>query len=98
MGERPDRQVAKVNIAALARAHGPKAIEKVAKLLEHADPRIVLDAARSLLDRGYGKPTQTIERSGNEPDKMTDAELIAAIRAAALDGVDAPGGDTELVH
>lgn len=94
----PNRQIAKINVAALARQHGPKAIAKLAQALDNEDMRIAVDAASKLLDRGYGKPTQTIAREDNAPDKMTDAELIAAIREAALGGVDEAGGDPKVTH
>ncbi len=98
MGERPDRQIAKYNIAALAREHSPKAIAKLAQALDHEDMRIAIDAASKLLDRGYGKPSQTITRDDNPADKMSDAELIAAIRTAALEGVEETREGKGLTH
>ncbi|MGC2157301.1 MAG: hypothetical protein WA662_13045, partial [Pseudolabrys sp.] len=48
-------------------------------------------AANSILDRGYGRPSQTISSTGRDkpPDQMTDAELLAI--AAQADDDD---GDT----
>ena len=48
-------------------------------------------AANSILDRGYGRPSQTINSGGLDrpPDQMTDAELLAI--AAQADDDD---GDT----
>src|SRR6185295_3755238 len=84
MGQPPVRQIAKLNVAALARRHGEKAIQTLADKLDNEDPRVAIDAASKLLDRGYGKPTQTIERGDKSPDLMDDAELLHAIREAAL--------------
>ncbi len=84
----PDRQIAKLNVAARARQHSEKAIQKLADLLDSDDERVVLDAATRLLDRGHGKPTQTIEHGEKSPDTMTDAELIDAIREAARKDLD----------
>lgn len=97
-GQPPVRQIAKLNVAALSRRHGEKAIEKLAGLLDSADERVVMEAASRLLDRGYGKPTQTIERGDKSPDLMNDAELIAAIREAALGELGEAGNDTQLTH
>jgi hypothetical protein len=54
-------------IKALARAHGKKAIEKLAAMLDSDDERIVTGAAQALLDRGFGKPSQAIV-GGDEDD------------------------------
>jgi hypothetical protein len=39
-----------------ARKHCPKAIEVVAKCLDHKDAKVRLLAANIMLERGYGKP------------------------------------------
>jgi len=51
-------------IGDLARAHGPAALQKLVALMVHKDPRVSLAACQAVLDRGYGKPTQAIEHSG----------------------------------
>lgn len=71
-GGRPKHDV---DIAALARVHGPKCIEVAAGLLKDADPKVRLAAAVALLDRGFGRPQQRIETSAN--DSLT-LHLIAA--------------------
>lgn len=98
VGQPPVRQIAKLNVAALARRHGEKSIETLAKQLDNADPRISMDAAVRLLDRGYGKPTQTIERGDKSPDLMDDAELLDAIREAALGDMGETGTHSKLTH
>ncbi len=62
-GGRP-KEVAEVR--ALARKHGQAAIKKLAALLKSKDERVVLGAAKELLDRGYGKSAQTITGEGGQ--------------------------------
>jgi hypothetical protein len=70
------RLPAPVDIAALARVHGPRCIEVAVELLDDADSRIRLGALTALLDRGYGKPKQSIET--NDPTSPTLLHLLAA--------------------
>jgi hypothetical protein len=49
-----------VDIAALARVHGPRCIEVAVALLDEPDSRIRLAALTALLDRGFGRPVQAI--------------------------------------
>jgi hypothetical protein len=49
----------------LAREHGPAAITKLVELMEGEDKRLALSAAQALLDRGFGKPMQPLEHSGD---------------------------------
>jgi len=44
-----------------ARAAGDRCIEILQELVEHEDPRVQLAAADQLLNRGFGKPRQSIE-------------------------------------
>jgi hypothetical protein len=48
------------NADALARLHTERAIEVMAECLEVFDPRVALDAAKALLDRGHGKPLTAV--------------------------------------
>jgi hypothetical protein len=86
-GRPPSRVKAKLNIAALARQYDDKCIATLAKALDNEDMRIACDAAVRLLERGHGKPTQTIEHLDKTPDRMTDAELLEAIRTSAMAGI-----------
>jgi len=66
----------------LARAHGPKAIAKLAELLDGDDPRVAVSAAQALLDRGYGKPHQSMDiavddvTAHNKDELRTKATLL----------------------
>jgi hypothetical protein len=48
-------------VKALAREYGAEAIEKLVTLLRGDDARVAKAAADSLLDRGFGKPGQSID-------------------------------------
>lgn len=56
-----------IDIAALAREHGPRCIQVAAELLEDADPRIRLAALVALLDRGFGRPSQAVTGTTDMP-------------------------------
>jgi hypothetical protein len=47
-------------IKALAQEYGPEAISKLVELMRGDDRRVAQAAAQALLDRGFGKPAQTI--------------------------------------
>ena len=53
------------DIAPYARQHGRRAIDTMVACLR--DPKWKLPAAIALLDRGYGKPTQTILGNPDQP-------------------------------
>jgi HEAT repeat protein len=65
-----------VDIAALARVHGPRCIAVAVELLDDPDSRVRLGALTALLDRGFGRPAQVIATpDGNSPIAM---HLLAA--------------------
>lgn len=49
----------------LAREASPRAIGRLIELVDSQDERVAIAAANSVLERGYGKPTQPL---GNDPD------------------------------
>lgn len=53
-----------VEVKSLAREHGAEAITKLVELMRGDDSRIAKAAADSLLDRGFGKPSQAVEVTG----------------------------------
>ena len=64
-----------VDIAALAREHGPRCIQVVASLLDDPDSRVRVSAATVLLDRGFGRPNQNVTATG---DGTLTLHLLAA--------------------
>lgn len=54
-------------VASLAREHTERAIRKLAMLIEEGETGSVqLQAAQALLDRGWGKPAQSVMLQGDE--------------------------------
>jgi Family of unknown function (DUF5681) len=70
-------------VQALAREYTKEAVETLRDILldKKAPPAARVAAANSILDRGYGRPSQTINPGGRDKplDQMTDAELQAII-------------------
>lgn len=56
-----------MEVLQLARQAGPEAIETLVSIMRDmgAQPSARVAAATHLLDRGFGKPKQTVEASGN---------------------------------
>ena len=55
-------------IKELAREHGPAAIAKLVEFLHGDDHKLAKAAADSLLDRGFGKPSQSVDATLANPD------------------------------
>jgi hypothetical protein len=73
-------------VQALAREYTTEAIETLAAIMRSAkSPAAARTAAASaILDRGYGRPAQTIDANLNRKsiDELTDGELIAIAAGA----------------
>ena len=74
-GNPKGRPKAEIDIAALARVHGPRCIQVIAKMLDDPDSRVRVSAATVLLDRGFGKPNQNVTATG---DGTLTLHLLAA--------------------
>lgn len=74
-GNPSGRSKADLSIRDAARIHGAAAIAKLVELLGCDDRRTALAAAQALLDRGFGKPSQSIELSG-DPDNPVAVAVI----------------------
>lgn len=48
----------------MARKHCTRAIQRLAELMNSEDERVSLGACIAMLDRGHGKPAQTVEHAG----------------------------------
>ena len=48
------------------KAKAPEALEVLTRCLQSDDDRIAMMAAQAILDRGYGKPTQSIDANIND--------------------------------
>jgi hypothetical protein len=88
---------APIDIAALARQHGPRCIEVLAEMLEDLDRKVRGFAAQVLLGRCFGKPTQPLTSDG--PPSLSILHLVAAreiserIQQAAINGTALPPAD-----
>jgi hypothetical protein len=80
-GNPPGRPPAPVDIAALAREHGPKCIAVLAEMLDDPNRKVRGFAAQALLDRGFGRAPQTVQSEESEP--FTVMHLVAAREISA---------------
>lgn len=76
------------DIKSLAKDASEAAIETLKSVMAdtQAPPAARVGAATAILDRGYGKPTQTIDANVSFLDKMTDAEQRALL--SVLDAIE----------
>jgi hypothetical protein len=78
------RPKGEMEVIQLAREASPRAIGRLIELVDHADPRTAIAAANSVLDRGFGKPTQTIASDPDNPivpDPGPTVETLAKLTA-----------------
>jgi len=72
-------------VQAFAREYSEEAISALSDIIrdKKAPPAARCVAANSILDRGYGRPSQTINQGlvDKPVDQMTDEELMARLRA-----------------
>ena len=76
------------DIRSLARGHTVSALKTLASIMnsDEAPAAARVSAAQSLLDRGWGKPTQTVDMNVRKiARELTDDEL-ASIAAGSGDG------------
>jgi hypothetical protein len=78
---------AATDIRSLARSHTDKALKVLVGIMNQPDaqPAARVAAANSLLDRGWGKATQTIEATVTnvDPSRISDGDLAAIV---SIDG------------
>jgi hypothetical protein len=73
------------DVRTLAREHGPDAIKKLSEIMRdgNAPHAARVSAANSLLDRGYGRPSQSVEMCATnsgpvQTEKKSAREIIEA--------------------
>ena len=74
-GNPSGRAKTEIDIAAMARVHGPRCIKVVVDLLSSEDEKMRLSAAIALLDRGFGRPKQEMDINSNSTIEL---HLVAA--------------------
>lgn len=65
------------------RALLPRAVERLAELVESRDDKVAIMAVREVLDRNYGKPRQAVDVA-EMSDEEIRAELQRMVSEAAL--------------
>ena len=88
-GNPAGRPKAPADVTELARKYGPRAVAVIGELLGDRDARIRLAAANSLLDRGYGKPAQSVNVDGSDGNSNVLMHLLAAKAIARLEAENA---------
>jgi hypothetical protein len=84
---------APVEIRSLARSHTDKALKTLAEIMDNAEinPSARVNAAIALLDRGWGKPQQTVDMTVRRQiaKELSDDEL-ADIAVGSSEGAAEP--------
>jgi hypothetical protein len=86
------RPRAPFDIAAMCREHGPRCIEVAVALLDDQDSRIRLGAVNALLDRGFGRPTQSITTPDGASALMLHFAAATAVSRELQDELQRRGG------
>ncbi|MFT3792728.1 MAG: hypothetical protein QM741_17040 [Rudaea sp.] len=71
------RPKAEVSVREIAQEHGVAAMRRLVDLMADSNARVAVAACQAILDRGYGKPQQSI-------DVSTLAPLDEAVREGRL--------------
>jgi hypothetical protein len=94
---RPNKATAEIRD--LAQQYTKEALTKLAEIMRNgASEQAQVAAANSLLDRGHGKPSQTVSathRFETDPEAMTDAELANIASTGGAGAAGTPGGPSE---
>jgi hypothetical protein len=64
-------------VVKLARAHSPRAIQRLAELIESDDERVALVAAQAVLERGWGKPREFADECEPTYTAQPDASRLS---------------------
>ena len=66
----------------LARTHGADAIERLVELIASDNERTAVAACEAILNRGYGRPAQSMSLSGDEDKPPVQLEgVVRFVRA-----------------
>lgn len=75
-------------LQAMFQAKGIDAFNVIAELINHPDPKIRLPAAQTLLDRAFGKPSQTSVIEGNPEAPVCTYNEIALVGHSEVNETD----------
>lgn len=94
-GGRPKKTDEEREVEALARQHCPRAIERLAELMDSDNDSAAMRACAEILDRGYGKPHQTQDTNVTMGVGEAFIDLLRMVHERrAQDGTVAEGVDT----
>ena len=97
-GNPSGRPKAVLDLRDLARTHTAVAVKTLLSVMRDrsAAPAARVSAATAILDRGYGRPAQTVHQQvSRHVDELSDAELIAIATGSSVPGNDAEGDPDE---
>ena len=82
-----------------ARELGPKCIQTLAQLLDHKDPRVRADAAKVLLDRGYGRSQSQTTISGHLHHHLDPGRMhLDAVRELSRRALEKSAEDVQVIE
>ena len=90
------------DVSELARSRGPAAIATLVQIMANDElaPAIRIAAANSLLDRGFGRPAQSVDVSGtvavHDLSRLTDEQLDELERLVAIIALPSPTQEQDL--
>jgi hypothetical protein len=82
-----------LEVKELARAQGPAAIRRLTQLMQSDDPQVCIAASKALLDRGFGRPEQSIALDAT----VTGGPTTAYPSMMDMDPIDAARAYQELM-
>ena len=87
----------------LCREHTTEAIERLVHWMRDDDSRVSLNASQALLDRGYGKPAQSIDTTISNPDgtnleSSSNIEIARKIAYVLDEAVKSKQSDDPALH
>lgn len=66
-----------------AQAYGLEAIDKLAELMRSDNPAVAQKAAQTLLDRGFGRPEQSVEMTGADGSPLLTGITVQLVKPDA---------------
>lgn len=79
------RPKAEREVMDLARDASPRAMGRLIELVENEDARVSIQAANSVLDRAFGKPTQPLANDPENPINPQTPSVDALAKLSAED-------------
>jgi hypothetical protein len=82
-----DKQI-RADIKQAAKDHSPEAFRFLLGVMRNEDAGMQyrMDAAKTIIDRGWGKPTNQTDINVNVFDRMSDTELVKLITGTEIEG------------